>query len=72
MLKEEQRKAVLDLLGQKDVAAVLATGFFIFLSRALASLASSLMFLKRTNRKMKQRLFTGYKHSKGVLYQWPE
>ena len=56
MLKEEQRKAVLDLLGQKDVAAVLATGFFIFLSRALASLASSLIFFNRTKRKIKQRL----------------
>ena len=39
--------------------------FFLTLrvrSRALASLASSPMFLKRTKRNIKQRLFTGYRN----------
>ena len=45
--------------------------FFIFLSRALASLASSPMFLKRTKSKINQRLFTGYPrfHFHDVLEQ---
>ena len=35
-------------------------------SRALASLASSPMFSKRTKRKIKQRLCTGYRHNKAT------
>ena len=44
--------------------------YFSFSRSALESLVSSPMFLKRTKRKIKQRLFTGYVSARGVCLGW--